>query len=253
MGLAHRIIPVVLMKGRTIFKGQRFRADRVIGHARQFVQVQARREVDELIILDVIATLEGRGPDLALVEELAAALFSPLTVGGGVSSIEDVRALLRAGADKVVIGTAAHELKTEGRSLIREAAKLAGSQAIVVAVDVKGGDVVSHCGTKTPPPGWTPEGFAQFMEHCGAGEILLQSVDREGTMLGYDLDLIRQVASAVSIPVVAHGGCSSYADMLAAIEAGASAVAAGALWQFTDATPKDAARYLLEHGIEARG
>lgn len=245
MGLAHRVIPTILCRGRTIVKGERFNSWRSVGLAAQAVRVHAARGVDEVVLLDVGATPEGRGPDLSLVEELSDVLFSPLAVGGGVRSVADVKALLRAGADKVVIGTGAIAVPT----LVHDCSEYFGSQAIVVAIDVRGG-VAGRVRTLGAGPG--PRGWAKDIETVGAGEILLTSIDREGTMLGYDLELIRSVSQAVGIPVIAHGGCSGYDDMLAAIRAGASAVAAGALFAFTDATPREAAQYLAANGVEAR-
>ena len=253
MTLAARIIPTLLMKGRQLVKGERFNPWRSVGLVAQAVQVHAARGVDELVLLDVAATTEGRGPDLALIEELSHTLFCPLSVGGGVRSVEDVKALLRAGADKVVIGTAAVT------DLIGDAAEVSGRQAIVAAVDVKegiarvrGGNATILGPTMDPLTACSALDWARICAAEGAGEILLTAIDREGTMSGYDLDLIRQVAVAVSIPVIAHGGCSGYEDMRLAIEAGASGVAAGALFQFTDCTPRAAARYLSAHGVEAR-
>lgn len=243
MGLAHRVIPTILVKGRTMVKGERFNPWRSIGLAAQAVRIHQARGVDEVCILDVGATPEGRGPDLGLVEELSDVLFAPLAVGGGVRTLEDVRALLRAGADKVVIGTG-------GPRVISEVASHVGSQAVVAALDVRNGHAFVRAGTretKQPAVGW-----ARCCELHGAGEILLTSIDREGTQQGYDLDLIRKVSSAVSIPVIAHGGCSGYEDMADAIAAGASAVAAGALFQFTECTPRGAAEYLAKQGMEVR-
>lgn len=247
MGLAHRVIPTILCRGRAMVKGKRFDSWRSVGLAAQAVRIHAARGVDEVVLLDIGATPEGRGPDLSLVEELSEVLFSPLAVGGGVRNVDDARALLRAGADKVVIGTMAFAMIP---NVVKEIATTVGSQAVVVAIDVRAGKVVTHCGRHSTT--MEPVMFARLVSTDGAGEILLTSVDREGTMQGYDLDLIRSVREAVSVPVVAHGGCSGYADMVAAINAGASAVAAGALFQFTDATPRDAARYLHANGIEAR-
>ena len=242
MTLAKRIIPTMLVRDRTLVKGKRFAGDRSIGHAMQAAQVHARRGVDELMILDIGATKEGRGPDLEMVRELSAGLFIPLTVGGGIKTLQDIDALLRAGADKVCIGSAFH---TEP-ALITQASARFGRQAIVVSLDVA-------AVAKEPCVVWShavPR--ALNMEYIGAGEILLQSVDRDGTMEGYDLDLIREVSNAVDIPVIASGGCSGYDDMLAAFEAGASACAAGALFAFTDAIPKGAAQYLKARGLEVR-
>lgn len=246
--LAIRIIPVMLVRGRTLIKGQQFNSWRSVGVAMQAARIHAMRGVDELCILDIGATPEGRGPDLDLVRELSETCFTPLTVGGGVKSVEDVKALLRAGADKAVVGTAAAGLT--GLTLISNCAHYFGSQAIVVALDCRDSKYWWHCGRQGGKEGVVKR--AQDVERLGAGEILLTSIDREGTLQGYDLDLIYAVSKAVSIPVIANGGCGTYQHMLEAVQAGASAVAAGAMFQFTDATPAGAAHYLHEHGIEVR-
>ena len=246
MGLAHRVIPTILCRGRQQVKGKQFNSWRSVGLAAQAVRVHQKRGVDEVCLLDVGATLAGRGPDLGMVEELADEMFAPLAVGGGVKNVADVRALLRAGADKVVVGPTAFQ---NGGEIAKMYASF-GAQAIVAAIDVKDGRVYTRCGkqeTNLEPAVW-----ARFCQALGAGEILLTSIDREGTMEGYDLDLIRAVSNAVSIPVIAHGGCRDYGDMADAIHAGASAVAAGALFQFTDATPREAARALAGYGLEVR-
>lgn len=251
MGLAVRIIPTILCRGRQQVKGMKFNSWRSVGLAAQAVRVHQKRGVDEVVLLDVRATPEGRGPDLGLVEELAEEMFAPMAVGGGVKNVNDVRRLLQAGADKVVIGTAAWTT-----NVVREAAEFFGSQAIVAAIDVKDGDVRVECNRSTACTAGSdavpPVIYAKQLAQRGAGEILLTSIDREGTMEGYDLDLIREVSHAVDVPVIAHGGCKSYEDMVDAIYAGASAVAAGALFQFTDATPRGAAKALAEYGIEVR-
>lgn len=243
MPLAHRIIPTLLCKGRTLVKGERFEPWRSCGLVVQGVRINAAREVDELVLLDVSATKEGRGPDFDLVRELSEILYAPLAVGGGVRSIEDVRELLKAGADKIVIGTG-------GPRLVSEIAAHVGSQAVVAALDVKGGHACVRSGNRETLQ--TAVGWARSCADHGAGEILLTSIDREGTMNGYDLDLIRSVSQAVSIPVIAHGGCGSYEHMADALHAGASAVAAGAFFQFTDATPRAAAQALAGYGFEVR-
>lgn len=244
--LAKRIIPTLLCRGRTLVKGQKFDSWRSVGVAEQAVRIHQAREVDELVLLDITATAEGRGPDLKLVEQLAEACFMPLSVGGGVRNVEDVRTLLKAGADKVVVGTAAFR---DPYALFKMA-EAVGSQAIVVAIDVKGKSVYVESG-KTMTQS-APLRFARVASWCGAGEILLTSIDQEGTMAGYDLKLVREVANDLDIPVIANGGCGSYEHMQQALEAGASGVAAGAFFQFTDATPKGAAHYLQERGIEVR-
>jgi cyclase len=251
---ARRIIPTLLVRGRTLVKGQCYDSWRSIGHALQGAQVHARRQVDEILLLDIAATAENRGPDLDMVRELTEGCFIPVTIGGGVRSLGDIDQLLRAGADKVSIGTGAWELP----SLIQRAAGRFGSQAIVVSLDVRGdGSPWRRCGTKPcrlarQKHTFTVKNYAQLAQDMGAGEILLSSIDRDGTMAGYDLELIREVAQAVSVPVIASGGCSGYPDMLEAFKAGADACAAGALFAFSDCVPKGAAQYLAAHGVNVR-
>jgi cyclase len=205
-----------------------------------------RRDIDELILLDISATPNNRSPRYEEISRLAESLFCPLTIGGGVRSVADFARLFKSGADKVAIGTAA----LERPDLINEASRKFGAQAVVVSIDVKHGIVWSRCGTQDM--GNSPAEWADECEQRGAGEILLTSIERDGTMEGYDLDLIRSVSDAVSIPVVAAGGCGNYEHMLQAFKAGAHAVATGAMLQFTENTPKEAARYLAEHGIATR-
>jgi cyclase len=248
MPLAKRIIPTLLARGDKLVKGIRFDSTRIVGHVQQAVEIYQVRGVDELVILDVAATREGRGPDINLVKRLAENCFMPLAIGGGVCTLHDIHALLNAGADKVMIGTAA----LNDPKLIYDAAKRFGSQAIVVSIDV-GRDkrVTSHYGTVTHTHP-TPVEYAKFLETQGAGEILLQAVERDGTMQGYDLTLIREISGAVSLPVIASCGCGTYEHMHEAIQAGADAVAAGAMFQWADATPGEAAEYLAKKGIEVR-
>jgi cyclase len=234
--LAKRVIPTMLVRGTTLVKGKVFAGDRSVGHALQAARVHARRGVDELLILDIGATPDGRGPDLELVSALAAECYIPITIGGGVRNIEDVDALLRAGADKVAIGAAA---RAWGTTVVAQAADRFGSQAIVVIIENDGDAALAarDCAV------------AQAM---GAGEIVLQSRPRDGTLLGYDLDVIRVAASGLTVPLIASGGCSGPEDMAAAFAAGADACAAGALYQFTDCTPRDCVRFLAGRGLEVR-
>lgn len=232
MALATRIIPTLLCRGRTLVKGKQFKAWRSVGVAAQAVRIHQARGVDELVLLDIAATPEGRGPDLALVEELTAGCFMPLAVGGGVRTVDDVRALLRAGADKVVIRSASP-------ALAEAAAAVVGRQGVVAALDYAPGQTSAVTRARE----WVI---------AGAGEILLTSMDREGMMAGYDLGMIADVAAAVDVPVIAHGGCGHPSHMLEAIKAGASAVAAGSMFLFTDETPRSAAEYLRDAGVEVR-
>jgi cyclase len=248
MGLAVRIIPTLLMRGPHLVKGKQFSGDRVIGSVLQAVRIHNMRGVDELILMDVGATPEGRGPDFKLIEAITRDCFCPITVGGGVRSVQDVRDLLSAGADKAAICSEASAY--DQFKIVRDCVGIVGSQAIVVAVDYVGDEVFTECGTQVHP--FDAVEWASLAAKAGAGEILLTSIDREGTMTGYDLDLIRAVSAAVDVPVIAHGGCGRYSDMVSAIRAGANAVAVGALFAFTDATPRDAARFLNIYGLEAR-
>jgi cyclase len=215
-------------------KGCRFDSWRSVGLAAQAMRVHAMRGVDEICLLDIGATPEGRGPDLDLVRELSEVVFVPLSVGGGIKNANDAKAVLRAGADKVVVGKA-------GPDAIAEISAQLGNQAVVAALDVP-----------RPYDMRAIVNRAQFLQAKGAGEILLTSMDREGTLGGYDLSLIRWVSHSVTIPVIAHGGCGTYEDMVEAVRNGANAVASGAMFAFTDCTPRGAVEYLAAHGIETR-
>jgi cyclase len=250
----------MLVRGRTLVKGKQFAGDRSIGHCLQAAQIHARRGVDELCILDIGATAEGRGPDLDLVRELSEGCFVPITVGGGIRMLDDIDKLLRAGADKVCIGSAAIESRgmpecraVYGMPFIERASNRFGSQAIVVSLDVKepkSGSLLTEINGVERR--LSPALLAQTCKSFGAGEILLQSVDRDGMMTGYDLDTIRAVTQAVDIPVIASGGCGTPEHMHEALAAGADAVAAGAMFAFTDETPRSCARYLKQQGWEVR-
>lgn len=249
--LAKRIIPTILINGRQQVKGKQFKAWRRVGLAAQAVKIHQSRGVDELILLDVMATKEKRGPDLELIKELSDGLFSPLTVGGGVKTVQDVENLLRAGADKVALCT----WIMDGRStLLADCVARFGSQAIVAVVECNKNPLTEYCSTHSGTREWFALPYTQAIRYseAGAGEILLSDVPRDGMMTGYNLGLIRAVSKAVDVPLVVSGGCGSYDDMLEAIRAGADGVAAGAMFQFTDQTPRGAAEYLKEHGVEVR-
>lgn len=246
MSLAVRLIPTILSKNLKLVKGQGFASDRVCGHALQASRIHSARGVDELILLDISATPENREPDYKMVEELSDKCFIPLAVGGGIRDMKHIKYLLNSGADKVVIGTAA----IENPEFIRRATDHYGSQAITIAIDVKHGRVFSNCGKV--PTTMDPKEWAKTCESLGAGEVMLTAIERDGTMEGYDIPLIQSVANAISIPVIASGGAGNYEHFVQAIQSGASAVAAGAMWMFTDRTPLAAAQYLKHVGIEAR-
>jgi len=245
--LKTRVIPTLLHKSWGLVKGVRFDSRRAVGSPMQAVKVYNLRNVDELVFLDVTATLEGRGPDLALVDDLADECFMPLAVGGGVRSVDDVRRLLAVGADKVVIGSAA----IESPDIVRLASERFGAQCIIVSIDTKDGVAWSRSATARTER--DPVDLAQEMERLGAGEVLLQSIDDDGVMEGYDVATIAKVSAAVSIPVIASGGAGAFEHMLQALrEGGASAVAAASMFHFTEQTPMEAKQYLAAAGIPTR-
>ena len=250
--LKTRVIPTLLFKDVGLVKGVAFESWRRVGPALQAIRVYSMREVDELIFLDITATANQRGPDLQQIDDLADECFMPLTVGGGVRSIEDIRDLLSVGADKVAINTAA----LHNPDIIREGAEQFGSQCIVVSIDFRRhpdghAEVFSSCGSH--PTGRTPVEWACEVESLGAGEILLTSIERDGTMEGYELDVIREVTDAVSIPVIASGGAGNYEHMSSAIlQGGAAAIAAASIFHFTEQTPREAKLHLQERGINVR-
>lgn len=247
-----RIIPTLLWKNFGLVKGIGFDSWRRVGTIMPSVKVYNTRQVDELIVLDITATSEERVPDFEEVREFSAECFVPLTVGGGIRTIEDIRELLRAGADKVSINSAAYHRP----ELVTEAAERFGSQCVVVSIDARRNadgsySCLSHSGSRET--GKEPGAWAEEMERRGAGEILVTSVDRDGTMEGYDLELIRSITGRVGIPVIASGGAGSYQHLYEALDSGsANAVAAASIFHFTEQTPLEAKRYLAARGIPVR-
>ena len=250
--LKHRVMPTLLFKEIGLVKGFGFDSWRRVGPAMPAVKVYNMRQVDELVFLDIAATPSGGRPDFHQIDELADECFMPMTVGGGVRSVADIRELLWVGADKVAINTAA----VENPDLIAQGAKKFGSQCITVSIDFRrheggGAEVMTYCGRQATD--LSPVSWAREAEARGAGEILLGSVDRDGTMAGYDIEIIRAVSDAVGIPVIASGGAGTYQHMADAIrEGGADAVAAASMFHFTELTPKDAKRHLAEQGLRVR-
>lgn len=247
-----RVMPTLLYKDLTLVKGVGFDSWRRVGSLLQAIKVYNMREVDELVFLDISATRAGRRPDFQLVDDFADECFMPLTVGGGVATVEDIRRLLRVGADKVAINSAA----VETPRLITEGASSFGSQCIVISIDYRRTsdgqyEVFSHSGTK--PTGLHPVQFAKRVESLGAGEILLTSIDRDGTMTGYDIGLTQAVAGTVDIPVIASGGAGNYEHMASVVnEANVAAVAAASIYHFTEQTPLEAKRFLKDRGFRIR-
>jgi cyclase len=247
-----RVMPTLLFRDVGLVKGVAFDSWRRTGSALQAIKVYNMREVDELVFLDIQATPDGRAPDFAQVDELADECFMPMTVGGGIRTPDHIGQLLAVGADKVAINTGA----LAHPRLIQDGAIRYGSQCIVVSIDVRRHsdgrlEVMSHCGKQ--PTGRDPVEWAREAESLGAGEILLTSVDRDGTFDGYDIALTRAVVDAVKIPVIASGGCGSYRHMADVLRDGkADAVAAASIFHFTEQTPREAKQYLKGQGFHVR-
>jgi cyclase len=243
-----RIIPTLLYKDFGLVKGVGFDSRRAVGSPMQAIKVYEMRGVDELLFLDVAATPNESGPDLGLIDDLADECFMPLTVGGGVRSVDDVGEVLSVGADKVCLGTAA----VASPRLVSQASERFGAQCIVVSIDVgENGEVLTHCGRC--PTGRDVAEVASTMQDAGAGELLIQSVHLDGTMRGYDLDSLAQAAAATSIPLIASGGAGSYEHFHQALSIdGVRAVAAASMFHFTEQTPAGAKDYLRERSVPVR-
>lgn len=230
--LATRLMPCLLMSNGALVKTIRFRQGSYVGDPVNAVRIFNQKEVDELILLDIHATTQNRGIDFETLEKVVSECFMPICYGGGVRSLEDMRRLYALGIEKVSLGAAAFEEP----DLVRRAAREFGSQAVVVTLDVKKGllgrsTVRTRSGSQDTK--LTPPDAARHFEGQGAGELLLYSIDRDGTWSGFDLKLIESVTHGTGIPVVATGGAGSLDDVKAAvIQAGASAVAIGSMAVF---------------------
>jgi cyclase len=257
MSLAKRIIPCLDVKDGRVVKGIQFVDLRDAGDpVEQAVRYDAER-ADELVFLDITASHEGRASMLDVIRRTADSVFIPFTVGGGVRSVDDFLAILGAGADKVGVNTAA----LADPPLVARAADRFGTQCVVVAVDARGvgregeapsrWEVYTHGGRR--PTGIDAVEWAARAESLGAGEILLTSMDTDGTRNGYDLGLIRAVSSAVRIPVIASGGAGSLEHLDQALAAGAHAVLAASIFHFGEISVPDARAFLKERGHEVRG
>jgi imidazole glycerol-phosphate synthase subunit HisF len=224
-------MPSLLLRDRGLVKTRCFKDPVYVGDPINAIRIFNDKEVDELLLLDITASLEGRPPDLRLLGQVASECFMPLAYGGGITTIEQIREILALGLEKVVLNTQAER----DPELVRRAADRFGSQAIVVSMDARkrllGGHRLWILGGRKQTP-HEPAAFAARMQELGAGELIVNSIDRDGTLAGYDLALLRGVATAVDIPVVAAGGAGSLADFAAAVSTGASAVSAGAFFVF---------------------
>lgn len=227
-----RVIPCLLLRGHGLVKTRKFKDPVYLGDPVNAVRIFNEKEVDELVILDIDASREGREPDYEVIAEIAGECFMPVAYGGGVRTLEQARRLIRCGVEKVVVNTSA----TESYDVIHETVQVFGRQAVVGAIDVKktllGGYrvVAKSASVEARVP---LDEHVQALVAAGAGEIFLNSVDRDGMMEGYDLPLIRRVAQQVNVPVMACGGAGTVEHLAAAVhEGGASAVAAGSMFVF---------------------
>jgi cyclase len=227
-----RVIPVLLLKGHSLYKTTRFKDPVYVGDPINAVKIFNEKGIDELVVLDIAASKERRGPDLGYLREFAEECFVPLAYGGGITTAAQAEAVLKVGVEKVAINSA----NFAGLELLRAAADAAGSASVVGAIDFSrgllGGPRVVRTAPKTERTQWTPEQWAQRLVEHGAGEILLNGIERDGTGKGYDLEVLKVVVGAVDVPVIACGGAGSLADLRAATDAGAAAVAAGQMFVF---------------------
>lgn len=227
-----RVIPTLLLKGDGLVKSVKFKDYNYIGDPINAVKIFNDLRVDELVFLDIEATKEGRCISVDFVKDVGDEANMPFAVGGGIKTLEQIQQLISAGAEKVIITTEA----TQNPDFIAKAAETFGSSTIVVGIDVKkkwlgGQKVWSHAGTKAG--NYTPIEFAQLMEQKGAGEIVIQSIERDGTMSGYDIDLIRSISEAVTIPIIALGGAGKFQDLEEAYQKGyANGLACGSLFVY---------------------
>jgi len=249
--LKKRIIPLLLLKGGRMVKGQKFTSYRDTGDPVSAARIYNAQKADELMFLDIEASLEGRGSLLKIIEEVARECFMPLTVGGGIKTVEGVLDLLKAGADKVLINSAA----VENPDLIPEVIKLVGQQCVIAGCDARktssGYEVFIHCGRTAT--GIKVEDHINALQKMGAGEILLNSIDEDGMMNGYDLELLKLGTAASIRPVIACGGAGTFEHLHEAFEkCNVHAVACASLFHFADNNPIRARAFLKNHNIPVK-
>jgi imidazole glycerol-phosphate synthase subunit HisF len=247
-----RVIPTLLWKNYGLVKGVSFDSWRRVGPVLPAIKVYNSREVDELILVDITASQEGNEPDHDSVADFSLECAVPLTVGGGISRPEQITALLHAGADKISINSAAYS----NPSLVDAAARRFGTQCVVASIDARrleDGTYRCFSHSATADAEKEPVAWARELVDRGAGEILLTSIDRDGTMSGYDLELVGRVAEAVPVPVIASGGAGNYQHMIDVVkQSGAAAVACASIFHFTEQTPAGAKAAMHAAGIPVR-
>lgn len=251
MNIRPRIIPTLLIEDRGLVKTINFSKSRYLGDPVNAVKIFNEKEVDELCILDIRASLEGKGPDFEYLQDIASEAFVPLSYGGGITTIEEIKKLFYIGYEKVIINTEF----IKNPELIKEASEFAGSQSIVVSIDVKNeflGRKSCYIKSGTEKIKMNPIELVKMAEKYGAGEILLNSISKDGTMSGFDLDLIKKISESVSIPVIACGGARDITDLKLALKDGkADAVAAGSMFVYYGKQKAVLINYLSEENIES--
>ncbi len=252
MALKKRLIPALLLREGRCVKGRQFANFRDTGNPLTAARVYDAQGADELVFLDITASSRGHATTVDVIHHVAEEVFMPLCVGGGLRTVEDIREMLEAGADKVSLNTAVEERP----ELIAQAARRFGNQCVVVSIDCRLRDDGSHevftyAGTRAT--GRDPVEWAREAVDLGAGEIFLTSIDREGTMEGYDLELVRSVADAVTVPVIAHGGCGTLTHLVEGIVEGhADAVSCASILHFTDQSVIKARAHMKTYGVDVR-
>ena len=226
-----RVIPALLLHNAGLVKSVRFKNYKYVGDPINAVKIFNEKEVDEIVLIDIDATKEHRPPNFKQIAEIASEAFMPMAYGGGITNLDEIKKILFCGYEKVIINKTLHT----NINLISQAAKSVGSQSIVASIDVKKnmfGNYKVYTDNGTKNTNKNPEQFAKDVENAGAGEILINNIDSDGTYKGFDVKLIQSITSVVNIPVIAIGGASSVADFCLAKQAGASAVAAGSIFVF---------------------
>ncbi len=248
--LAERIIAALDIKNGRVVKGIRFRNIRDAGDPVELARRYEREGIDEIVFLDITASHERRGILLELVRKIAGEIYVPFTVGGGIRTVEEIRDIIKGGADKVFLNTAA----VENPEVVRKAASVVGSANLVVAIDAKWNgsywEVYTHGGRKAR--GIDALEWARRVEELGAGEILLTSMDTDGTKEGFDIPLTKAVAEAVEVPVIASGGAGKPEHFYEAFKAGAEAALAASIFHYGEYTVGELKRFLAERGVSVR-
>ena len=226
-----RVIPSLLIHKSGLIKSVQFKNYKYIGDPINAVKIFNEKEVDEIVVLDIDASRENRPPNFEAIAEIASEAFMPMAYGGGITTLEEIKKILHSGFEKVILNKSLHT----NLHLVTQAANLVGTQSVVASIDVKKGffgKYKVHTDNGKNSTKFSPVEFAKIVEQAGAGEILINNIDADGTYKGYDTSLIQEIASAVNIPVVAMGGAGNLEDFYKAKQAGASAVAAGSMFVF---------------------